>query len=512
MVVLDGWGIGRRDASNPVHVVEPKNIEFIKHNYPMGSLQASGIAVGLPWNEEGNSEVGHLTLGAGKIIYQHFPRISLAIKDGSFFTNECLSRAFAHAKKNNSKVHLVGLLTDSGVHAHITHLQALLTLANQKNFSNVSLHLFSDGKDAPPKSALKFIEKIPKEKIVTLSGRFFAMDRDLHWDRTEKTYKVLTGKSTQSPNSLTEFLQSSYNRGLTDDFVEPALFKPEGAIQDNDSVIFFNFREDSIRQLVEMFINPSSGSDPEQGQEQTHKIPQNLYITTFTKYDSKFNLPVAFPAEEITDPLGKVLSDASKVQLRVAETEKYAHVTYFFNGFKEAPFQNEYRVFIPSRSVARPDEFPEMMAKEITIRVVSALAEGVYDFILVNYANPDMIAHTGNFNSAITAVKVIDEAIGSLLKAALDHNHILIVTADHGNIEQMVDPRTGLVETKHDPNQVPIYLIRKNHESRKNNAAIKKIERENTGVLSDIAPTILHLMDLPVPPEMTGINLLDLLE
>lgn len=512
LVVLDGWGIGKGDASNPIHVVRPHNINFIKHNYPAGSLQASGIAIGLPWNEEGNSEVGHLTLGAGKVVYQHFPRISLAIKDSSFFKNQILLNVFAHAQKNNSAVHFVGLLTDSGVHAHIEHLDALLNLAAKSNFSNTHLHLFTDGRDSSPQGAAQFIEKIPQEKIATLVGRFFAMDRDFHWDRTLKAYNAIMGKGEKSDKTPSKLLQSFYNRDLTDEFIEPTIFKPEGAIKDNDSVIFFNFREDSIRQLAEMFVNPATGSDPETGQEQIHQIPKNLYIATFTQYKSSFNLPVAFPAEEIANPLGKVLSDAGKVQLRIAETEKYAHVTYFFNGFKEPPFKNEYRVLIPSKDIAHLDEFPEMMASEITVRIVSALAEGVYDFILVNYANPDMIAHTGNFNAAMGAVKAVDTAIGVLTKAALEHNHVLIVTADHGNIERMIDPRTGLVEAKHDLSQVPFYLVRRGYERRKDEAAVKKIETSNVGVLSDVAPTILHLMGLPAPSEMTGVNLLNLLE
>ena len=517
LVVLDGWGIGRDNASNPVHIVGPPNINYIKHNYLAGSLQASGIAVGLPWNEEGNSEVGHLTLGAGKIIYQHYPRVSLAIQDGFFFKNRVLRDAFTHARKNNARVHFVGLLTTSGVHAHIEHLQALLKLAEEEKFPNVNLHLFTDGKDAPPKSAVQFIQKIPQEKIATIGGRFFAMDRDLHWDRTARAYKALVnlngpasaGASAgrqipMTKETPTEYLNAAYERGVTDDFIEPAIFNPEGVIKENDSVILFNFREDSIRQLTEMFISPKAGEE--------HEVPKDLYLATFTKYAGEFDLPVAFPAEEIVSPLGKVLADAGKVQLRIAETEKYAHITYFFNGFKEAPFKNEYRVLIPSKSTARPDEFPEMMASEITVRVVSALSEGVYDFILVNYANPDMIAHTGNFEAATRAVKAVDGSGGSLMKAALAHKHILAITSDHGNIERMIDPRTGLTETKHDPSQVPFYLVGQGYERKKDDAAVRKIESSNAGVLSDVAPTILHLMGLPVPPEMTGVNLLDLLE
>ena len=263
LVVLDGWGIGRADASNPIHVAQPENINFIKHNYPIGSLQASGIAVGLPWNEEGNSEVGHLTLGAGKVVYQHFPKISLAIKDGSFFKNEVLIGAFTHAKKNNSAVHLVGLLTDSGVHAHLDHLQALLKLADEENLSNVYLHLFTDGKDASPQGAIKSIRGLPQEKIASISGRYYAMDRDRHWDHTARTYEVLTnGKSQIANRKIDEFLKDSYEGGLTDDFIPPTLFSADGIVKDNDSVIFFNFREDSIRQLTEMFLNPPGKTGP----------------------------------------------------------------------------------------------------------------------------------------------------------------------------------------------------------------------------------------------------------
>ncbi|MDP2650673.1 MAG: 2,3-bisphosphoglycerate-independent phosphoglycerate mutase, partial [bacterium] len=406
---------------------------------------------------------------------------------------------------NNARVHFVGLLTSGGAHASLDHLQALIKLAHQEEFSDINFHLFTDGKDSPPQSALSLVRQIPQEKIASISGRYFAMDRDLHWDRTARVYETLTSQSSEIRHqTLVEFLNSFYERGLNDEFIEPTLIKSDGVIKDNDSVIFFNFREDSIRQLTEMFIDPLAGSD--------HSVPSNLYIATFTQYSNKFNLPTAFPAEEIINPLGRVLADNDKVQLRVAETEKYAHVTYFFNGFKEAPFKNEYRVLIPSRNIAHQDEFPEMMTEAITARVVSALNEGVYDFILVNYAAPDVIAHTGNFNAGVSAVRATDKAIGALMKAALAQSHILLITSDHGNIERMLDPRTGERETKHDLNQVPFYLVGKGRESRKTDTAVKQIERENAGVLSDVAPTILNLMGLPIPPEMTGVDLTRLLQ
>lgn len=503
LVILDGWGIGRDDQSNPIYVARPENINYIKYHYPAGTLQASGIAVGLPWGEEGNSEVGHLTLGAGKVLFEHYPRISLAIRDGSFFTNEVLLTAFRRAKNTNARVNLVGALSEANIHSSLEHLDALLTLARKEGVE-VNLHLFTDGRDGPVKGALGLVGRLPQEKIASLSGRFYGMDRDFHWDRSLKSYLTMTGqKGVLENKTIPEFLEFFYSRGLTDEFIEPALFKSEGAIKSNDSVIFFNFREDSARQLVGLFLDPELG--------EKHEIPENLHLVTFTRYSVKLNLPIAFPPEEIVSPVGRVLSEAGKIQLRVAETEKYAHITYFFNGFREPPYKNEYRVLVPSRSVVRHDEFPEMMATEVATRALTALNEGIYDFILVNFANPDVIAHSGNFDAALKAVKVVDRQVGLLLKAALEHEAFLIITSDHGNIERMYDPRTGLPETSHDPSPVPVYLIFKGYERQKDDSIVKNIESQNAGVLSDVAPTVLELLGLPKPKEMTGISLLKLL-
>ena len=503
LVILDGWGIGRDDNSNPIYIARPENINYIKHNYPAGTLQASGIAVGLPWGEEGNSEVGHLTLGAGKVLFEHYPRISLAIRDGSFFKNEVLSTAFRQAKNTNARVNLVGALSEANIHSSLEHLDALLALAREVEVE-VNLHLFTDGRDGSPKGAARLFARLPQEKIASLSGRFYGMDRDFHWDRSLKSYLTMTGqKGVFETKTIPEFLESFYSRGLTDEFIEPALFKSEGAIKPNDSVIFFNFREDSARQIVGLFLDPELG--------EKHEIPENLHLVTFTRYSAKLNLPVAFPPEEITSPLGRILSEAGKIQLRVAESEKYAHVTYFFNGFREPPYKNEYRVLVPSRSVVRHDEFPQMMATEVATRALAALNEGIYDFILVNFANPDVIAHSGNFDAALKAVKAVDHEIGLLLKAALEHESFLIITSDHGNVERMYDPRTGLPETSHNPSPVPIYLAFKGYERQKDDPIVKNIESQNTGVLSDVAPTVLELLGLPKPKEMTGISLIKLL-
>lgn len=498
MAVLDGWGIGRKDFSNPIYTAEPRNINYIRHHYPAGTLQASGIAVGLPWGEEGNSEVGHLTMGAGKVFYQHYPRISLAVCDGRFFKNKVLLDAVSHIKETGGNLNLVGLLTEGNIHASMEHLQALIKLADDEglNRERLNLHLFTDGRDSAFQSAVSLIQKLNNAKVASISGRFYAMDRERP-DRVQTAYDVLVGKTKQALySSAAEALQAFYKRGYTDEYIEPLLLDPSGAIKGGDSVIFFNFREDRMRQLVGHFSEASS---------------QNIYICTFTKYSEKIKLPVAFPTDEVTNPLGKVLAENNLTQLRIAETEKYAHVTFFFNGLYEPPFKNEFRVLIPSRDVSSHDKFPEMRAEEITERATAAVNEKVYDFILINYANGDMVAHTGNYDACVKAVNVVDEQLGRLMKVVLNANGILLITSDHGNVERMLNPRTGLTETKHDPSPVPIYIVAKEYERVKDDFDVNKIERENIGVLSDVAPTVLALMDIPKPKEMTGISLLSLM-
>ena len=512
LTILDGWGIGKADESNPIHVVNPPHINYLKANFPSGILQASGISVGLPWGEVGNSEVGHLNLGAGRIIYQYYPRISLAIRDKSFFQNPALKSAFEHAKKYHSAVNLVGLLSGGNVHASLEHLIALIEFAKKENIPQLNLHLFTDGRDSPPNSALELLAQLPLEnpltssgyKLASLSGRFYAMDREARWERTQKAYAVLVGEGPVT-NNIENHIKKTYERKLSDEFVEPVSFispiGPIGPIKDNDSIIFFNFREDRMRQLAAAFIDKNFNKFPV-------KSLSNLYIVTMTQYDKSFDVPVAFPPEKIETCLGKVLSDKGKIQLRIAETQKYPHITYFFNGMREEPFKNEYRILIPSRPIARQDEHPEMMAYEITQRVVESMSEGVFDFILINYANPDIIAHTGNYEACLQVVKIIDEQIDKLIKTALEYNAILIITSDHGNIERLFDPLTGLPETQHDPNPVPIYLVAKEFRRPRNEVEIQKAEKESIGILADVAPTILELMGIPKPKEMTGQSLL----
>ncbi|MEK7195739.1 MAG: 2,3-bisphosphoglycerate-independent phosphoglycerate mutase [Patescibacteria group bacterium] len=495
MVVMDGWGIGRQDGSNPIYVAGVPNLDYIRHHYLTGNLQASGISVGLHWGEEGNSEVGHFTLGSGRISYQHYPRISLTIRDGSFFKNPVLNKAVNHIKETGGNLNLVGLLTEGNVHASLEHLEALLKFVKDNNLTEKTyLHIFTDGVDGSTNGAEKLLERVVGFKVATICGRFYAMNRE-RADRVKGCYDALIGNAKQSEfKSAAEALEDYYARKYTDEYIDPQLLDPEGAIKEGDSAIFFNFREDRMKLLMESFVgNPTN----------------NLYICTFTSYGDKFHFPVAFPQDEIVNPLGKVFADNGMTQLRIAETEKMAHVTSFFNGLRETPFAGEFRVLIPSQNIASHDQVPEMRAKEITERAMSAINEGVYDFILINYANGDLVAHTGNFDAAIKAVKTVDEQIGVLMKKVLEKDDVLLITADHGNVERMFDPRTGLPETKHDPSPVPIYIVGKNFERIKDNFEVARTEKESAGVISDVAPTVLELMGLPKPEEMTGISLLD---
>ncbi len=505
LTVLDGWGLGKLDESNPIYRAEPATINFIQSNFPAGALQASGIAIGLPWEEEGNSEVGHLTIGAGKVLYQHFPRISLAIKDGSFFKNKVLLDAIEHAKKNNSAVHLIGLLTEANIHASLSHLEALIKMMQNEKCPKFYFHLFADGRDSEPQSVLRLLNRLSDEIgfdarsiLVSISGRYYAMDRDRHWDRTESAYNVLTGVN---PNkiSLEDAVKKAYDRNLDDEYIEPSTVGEPHFVSDNDAVICFNFREDRMRQLTEAFI----GNDFKNF---TAKRLNNLYLATFTSYDARFNVPVAFPEDVVENPLGKVLSDNGKRQLRIAETEKYAHVTYFFNGLKEKPFPNEYRILVPSENAVHYEQYPQMMASAITDRVLAALTEGTFDFILVNYANADMVAHTGNYDATLKAIKILDKEINRLMESVLGQDHTLIVTSDHGNAEVVLDMKTGEPETKHDASPVPFYLVGKKY--RKKSPTNPLATLPVMGILSDIAPTVLELMNLPQPPEMTGESLL----
>lgn len=524
MTILDGWGIGKNDDTNPIVKATPETINYIKHHYKVGSLEASGIAVGLPWQSASNSQIGHFVMGAGKVVYQNYPRITIAIKNDSFFKNEQLRAACAHAKNNQSSLHFVGLLSTEHVHAHIEHIAALALLAKKEGIpvEKVFLHLFSDGHENGPQTAVNIIDKLYdmfpadyKPRTASITGRFFAMDIDRHWDRTEKTFRTMLGldghpykTSKTGVEKQFEFFDRLYALRKTDDMIPATLFEPDGAIKENDAVIFFNFREVNMRQLVRALINPRimHPDDP------TMPAPlRNCLLTSLVEYSKEFPIAVAFPTEPVHTPLGKTLADNGKLQIRIAETFRYPHITFFFNALQQKPFANEFRVHVPSSDAPHPESNPAMMAEEVTKRAVASINDRIYDFILVNFANADLVAHTQNFDATVAAIKVIDAQLKKIMDAALATNSILIVTSGHSNVEQMYDARTGTANTTDNRNPVPFYVVGKGFESKKDDRMVLAAERENTGMLSDVAPTILELLRLPAPEEMTGVSILSML-
>lgn len=517
LAILDGWGIGQANQGNAIIQAKIPNLKEIEKNYPSCSLQASGIAVGLPWNEAGNSEVGHLTIGAGRVIYQYLPRISLEIKDGIFFKNPAFLKTIEHVQKNNSFLHLIGLISSGNVHSYLEHLYALLELARKNKIEKLRLHLFTDGKDAPLKEGTKILtalqEKLknPDWKIASLIGRFFAMDRNQNWERTEKAYNLLTqgqGEKIQDPiKKLEEF----YEQDITDTYIKPVVIvdqdqEPIGNIKNNDAVIFFNFREDSARQLTRAFVLENFNEFPRQPLE-------NLFFCTMTEYEKNLSIEPAYPPIEIKSHLTELLSRAGKRILKVAETEKYAHITYFFNGSKEQPYPGEIRELIPSKIVSHYDEYPEMQADKVTETVIKGVKDK-YDLIVVNYANADMIGHTGNLQAGIKAIEFLDKAIKPLIGMAEYGECILIIISDHGNAEEMVNPHSGEKITEHSTFPVPFYLIGKEYklEKPKTEQELEDLYKTPQGILSDIAPTILAIIKTPQPSEMTGKSLLDVVK
>jgi 2,3-bisphosphoglycerate-independent phosphoglycerate mutase len=501
LIVLDGWGIGRNDESNPIYVVRPASFAWLHDNYPVTSLQASGIAVGLPWGEVGNSEVGHLTLGAGKVLYQYYPKIMMAIEDKSFFENKVLKDVCAHARETGGAVNFAGLLTKANVHASLDHLKALIKMAEQEKVPKINLHLFADAKDSPPHTVESFLREVPPEYLASLMGRYYGMDRQGDWRLTETAYDTMTGQSGRIVPDPVPPIEENYKQGATEEYLPPMRFNESKKIQDGDALFFFNYREDSIRQLASSFIAKPFDKFA------TLDF-KNLYVATMSHYDDSFTVPVAFPADTVEDPIGKVLSDRNLIQLRLAETYKYAHVTYFFNGLREEPFPNEYRTLIPSNESLHPEEHPEMMAKPITDRLVEAITDRAYDFILVNYANPDTIAHTADYNAGLEAVRVIDREIDRVLRAAEAVDALVAITGDHGNMEEMINPMTGLPESQHDPSPVPLYLMGSEFKG-KRFVNQDSLAAETLGSLADVAPTLLEAMHIPQPPEMTGRSVLE---
>ncbi|OGY63214.1 MAG: phosphoglycerate mutase (2,3-diphosphoglycerate-independent) [Candidatus Harrisonbacteria bacterium RIFCSPLOWO2_02_FULL_41_11] len=508
LAILDGWGIGLKNDSNPIFVQGTPNIDYLKGNFLIGALQTSGISIGLPSGIEGNSE-GHQTIAAGRIIYQHYPRIMLSIRDGSFAKNRVFLNAFEHVKEYNSALNLAGLLTEGNIHASIRHLIELIKLAKQNGVQKINLHLFTDGKDSASQSALRLFGSLIYEiggddsvKIGSIAGRYFAMDREQHWDRVQKVYEAIGGSEAAPSGKLEDIIQAQYQNGSDDFYIEPSVINQDRTVKSNDAILFFNFREDSMRQLVAPFVLDNFAAFPV-------KKFGNLYVGAMTQYSEEFiEVPAAFPPEKFNNSLGEALADNGKIQIRIGETEKYAHITYYFNGFRQEPFKNEFRVLIPSPSVLSYAENPEMHARELTARAAQAIEDRSFDFILVNYPNGDMVAHTGDFEAAKRAVKAIDEEMGKLTKIALSKGAVLIITSDHGNIESMRNSETGETTTTHDISAVPIYIAGKGLEKKKPPEEIDRAEKEIAGTQADVAPTILEIMGILKPPEMTGESLL----
>lgn len=521
LIILDGYGVNIKAPQTTWRYAQRPTFEHLEKFYPFTTLQASGTAVGLPWGEEGNSEVGHLTIGAGRVIYSYLPRIIVAIQDGSFFNNSAFQKAVTHIKKNKSRLHAMGLFSSGSVHAYVDHVYALLDFAAKNHLKEFYLHLFTDGRDAPPQEAAKFFSDLemrlekqyPFAHIASVIGRHFAMDRDEHWDFIERTYNLLTEGKGGFYQHASQYIESAYKENATDEFIEPGFLsfegekknKPLGRIKDGDALIFFNYREDSARELTSAFVIPGFDKFPRQ------KI-QNLFFASMTQYDEKLPTEVAFSPLDIRYPLARVISDAGLSQLHIAETEKYAHVTYFFNGGQEKPFPGEDRILIPSPSSPHFDEVPEMSAPQITDRVIEALDR--YDFILANFANADMVGHTGNFKATTEALEVLDFSIGKIIPKVLERNGVMIITADHGNAEEKLYQQTGEIRTKHSTNPVPVFIVGRDFERSREYLpeTIVKTYRETRGMLADIAPTILELIGLSQPREMNGVSLISKLK
>ena len=539
LCVLDGWGLAAPGPGNAISQANTINLNRFLASFPHTSLEAAGEAVGLPRGEAGNTETGHINLGAGRIVYQDLARINMAIADGSFFQNQALLGAIEHARKNNSNLHYLGLIGAGGVHSNIEHIYALLDLAKKQKFSKVFLHLFTDGRDSPPTAAKIYISQlrglIQKEgvgKIASVMGRYWAMDRDLRWDRTQKAYLALTqgtGKLFKTPE---EAIDASYEEGKTDEFIEPALIAdapgdPTALIKENDAVVFFNFRIDRPRQLTRAFIfkdfakaNLDFSFDPYLVKYQKKHTPSfstaveppfergpiinNLYFVTMTEYGKSLaeeGAKVAFPPERVEMPLGRIIAEYGYKQLRAAESEKERFVTFYFNGQQEISFENEEHLILPSPKVATYDLIPEMSARQLTEAILDKLRNSQdFKFILVNYANVDMVGHTGNIGAAVKACEVVDECVGKLADYVQAYDGTLIVTADHGNTEEMIDAQTGEIEPEHSSNTVPFVVINKEF--------IGSPHVLGTGVLADVAPTTLSLLGIDVPSSMTGRNLL----
>ena len=501
LMILDGFGINEKTDGNAVKLAKTPNIDKLMKKYQNTIMYTSGLKVGLPDGQMGNSEVGHTNIGAGRIVYQELTKITKSIEDGDFFAIPEFIEAIENCKKHNSKLHILGLLSDGGVHSHIRHLYGLLEMAKRRDFEDVYVHCFLDGRDTPPASAETYIAELEKKmeekgvgKIATLCGRFYAMDRDKRWERVKEAYNAMVKGEGEKFSSATAAIEESYQKEVFDEFVKPIVIcnndEPIAKISENDSVIFFNFRPDRAREITRSIVDENfDGFEREYFK---------TFFVCFTPYDETMpNVEVAFKKDEIKNTLGEYISKLGFTQLRIAETEKYAHVTFFSNGGQEKQYEGEDRILIPSPKVETYDLKPEMSAIEVTDKVVEAIESEKYNCIILNYANPDMVGHTGNIEACIKALETLDTCVARVVKAIKEKHGNLLITADHGNSEQMIDYKTGEPHTAHTTNPVPLVLISDTN---------KKLKE---GRLADLAPTMLDLMELEKPEEMTGESLLE---
>lgn len=536
LIVLDGYGLAPPGPGNAVYLANPNIFNTLMYSFPNTTLKASGEAVGLPPMDVGNTEVGHINLGAGRIVYQDFPRINMSIADGSFFKNQVFLDAIAHVKKTGGKLHFIGLVGEGFVHSSVEHLHSLLHSAKENGITQAFVHAITDGRDSPPQAAQNTIAALEEKMktigvgtIASVAGRYYAMDRDRRWERIEKAYVSLTQGSAQLSKTAADVISESYKKSITDEFIEPTNIdsgsgKPIALVEHGDAVIFFNFRIDRPRELTKAFVldnfekdaNLIKSHDPYEVEYQKshleqHQTPtnppfkrgpkiENLFFVTLTEYEKDLPTHIAYPPAIVNIPLSRVISEKGFHQIHMSESEKERFVTYYFNGLRDQSFPQEDHTIIPSPKVPTYDQKPEMSANELTNELIKKIREEKYQFILVNFANADMVGHTGSIEASIKAVKVLDECLDRITKVTLTMDTTVLITADHGNVEQKINPTTGQISTEHTSNPVPFIVVDRAYQGR--------VVKLQSGILADVAPTILHLLDILVPGDMTGRNLL----
>lgn len=512
LIIMDGWGVNPRKEGNAIALANTPNLDKLAREWPHTTVRTSGEAVGLPDGQMGNSEVGHQNIGAGKRVLQDYTRVNESIKDGSFYENPALLKAVEHVKKNQSQLHICGLLGNGGVHAHETHLEALLQLAAKHNIEHIFIHAFTDGRDSSPTGGVEFMKLLQgraKEiggehpaKVASVTGRYYAMDRDNRWDRTGSTYFAMTRGEGLKAASAVEAIQNSYAKNVTDEFILPTVIvendRPVAVVKEGDAVIHYNFRPDRGRQLTKAFVLPELPPQAEGKFNRGPRIP-HLQFVMMTEYEEGLDAEVAYRADEVEMPLARVIADHGLRQFHTAETEKYAHVTYFINGRRETPFQGEDRYLVPSPKVPTYDLQPEMSAAGITETAVEHIRSGDYDLVIMNYANADMVGHTGVMEATIKGVETVDTGVGKVVEATLAQGGGLLITADHGNAEQLIEYDTGKPFTAHTTNPVPLYLVV---------PQLAQAKLRTDGILADVSPTILQILHIQPPKDMTGRSLI----